>query len=112
MAGIVGCLSLVLDIGMLIVGVWVLAKGSLPARLFRPLLGNGEYRTESRTARLFGSLLVVPFVGLVLAAAWTETANEQVAIIVSTIHLIVLIGVILAAVMWARQVRNPSNPSE
>ena len=88
-------MSLVLDIGMLIVGVWALVKGALPARLLQTLLGKGDYRTDSRTARLFGSLLVVPFGGLILAVAWTVTASERAAIIVSTIHLIVFIIVSL-----------------
>jgi len=46
MTSIVGCMSLVLDIGMLIVGVWALVKGSLPARLLKTLLGKGDYRTD------------------------------------------------------------------
>lgn len=109
MTGLIGCLSLLLDIGILALGVWVLAKGSLPAPLLNPLLGKGECRTNARTARLFGSLLAVPFVGLVLAVVSTEAANEQVAILVSTFHLIVLLVVILIGVMWARQIRNTAN---
>lgn len=112
MTGIVGCVSLVLDIGMLIVGVWALVKGSLPARLLKTLLGEGDYRTDSRTARFFGSLLVVPFGVFILAVFWTATASEQVAIIFSTIHIIAFIIVALTVVMWARQIRNANKASE
>jgi hypothetical protein len=112
MAGTVGCMSFVLDIGLLTIGVWALVKGALPARLLQTLLGKGDYRTDSRAARLFGSLLVVPFAGLILAVAWTVTASEQAAIIVSTIHLIVFMIVSLTVVMWARQIRNANQASE
>jgi hypothetical protein len=112
MTGIVGCMSLVLDIGMLIIGVWTLVKGALPARLLKSLLSKGDYQTDSRTARLLGSLLIVPFGGLILAVVLTITASEQVAVIVSTIHFIVFVMVLLTVVMWARQIRNANKASE
>ena len=112
MTGMVGCMSLVVDLGMLIVGVWIMLKGSLPARLLKLLLGGGDYQTDPRTARLFGSLLFVPFVGFVLAVFWTITGSEQIAILVSTIQIIVVIIVILMAAMWARQIRSANKASE
>jgi hypothetical protein len=111
MTGIVGYMSLVLDIGMLLVGVWALVKGSLPARLLRTLHSDGDYRTDSRTARFFGFLQVVPFGVFIFAVVWMATASEQVAIIFSTIHFIVFIIVVLTVVMWARQIRNANKAS-
>lgn len=112
MTGIVGSLSLVLDIGMLVVGVWTLVKASLPADLLKMLLGKGDYRADSRTARFFGSLLVVPFAAFILAVVMTVTASEQVAIIASSIHFIVFIIVILIVLTWARQIRIANKASE
>jgi hypothetical protein len=112
MTGTVGCVSFVLDTGLLMIGVWALVKGALPARLLQTLLGKGDYRTDSRTAHLFGSLLVVPFAGLILAVAWSVTASERAAIIVSTIHLIVFMIVSLTVLMWARQIRSANQASE
>jgi cobalamin biosynthesis protein CobD/CbiB len=112
MTGMVGCLSLVLDFGMLIAGVWALVKGSLPAGLLKTLLGEGDYRTDSRTARFFGSLLVVPFVVFILSVVWTATASEQAAIISSAIHFIVFLIVVLTVAMWARQIRNANKASK
>ncbi len=106
MTGMVGFISLVLDIGMLIVGVWALVKGSIPARLLKSLLGAGDYRTDARTARMFGFVLVVPIIVFILTVASTAAASAQAAIIFSIIHLIVLIIVVLTVVIWARQIRN------
>jgi hypothetical protein len=112
MTGTVGSLSLILDIGMLIIGVWAIFKGALPARPLKILIGMGDYRTDSRTARLFGSLLVVPFVVFTLAVFLMVTASEQLAILVSVIQIIVFILVILTAVIWARQIRSRNKASE
>jgi len=112
MTGTVGSISLILDIGLLIVGAWAMFKGSLPARLLRILIGMGDYRTDSRTARLFGLMLVVPFVVFTLAVFLMVTVSEQLAILVSVIQVIVFILVILTAVMWARQIRSRNNASE
>jgi len=108
MTGTVGAVSLMLDIGMLIVGAWAMFKGSLPNRLLKILIGMGDYRTDSRTARLFGLLLVVPFVVFTLAVFLTVTASEQLIILVSIIQIIVFILVVLTAMMWARQIRSRS----
>jgi len=97
---------------MLIVGVWAIFKGLLPARLLRILIGMGDYRTDSRTARLFGSLLVVPFVVFILAVFVTVTASDQLAILVSIIQIIVTILVILTAVIWARQIKSRNKALE
>jgi cobalamin biosynthesis protein CobD/CbiB len=101
-----------LDIGMLIVGAWAMFKGSLPNRLLKILIGTGDYRTDSRTARLFGLLLVVPFVVFTLAVFLTVTASEQLAILVSIIQIIVFFLVVLTAMMWARQIRSRNKASE
>ena len=106
MTGTVGSISLILDVGLLIVGAWAMFKGSLPAGLLKILIGMEDYRTDSRTARLFGLLLVVPFVVFTLAVFLMVTASEQLAILVSAIQIIVFILVILTAVMWARQIRS------
>ena len=71
-----------------------------------------HYRTDARIARLFGLLLVVPFVVFTLAVLLTVTASEQLAILISTIQIIVIILVILTAVMWARQIRSRNKASE
>jgi hypothetical protein len=86
MTGMIGFLSLVLDIGLFLVGVWALVKGSLPARLLKTLLGEGDYRTDSRNARFFGSVLLVPFGIFILAVVVTVTASQPAAIIFSTLH--------------------------
>ena len=112
MTGSVGSISLILDVGLLIVGAWAMFKGSLPARLLKILIGMGDYRTDSRTARLFGLLLVVPFVVFTLAVFLTVTASEQLAILVSIIQIIVFILVILTALMWARQIKSRNKASE
>jgi uncharacterized membrane protein len=91
---------------MLGVGGWALIKGALPERPFNLLLGKGDYRTSSRTARFFGSLLVLPFAAYILAVYRTVTGSEQAAIIFSTIHLIVFIIVLLCAILWARHIRD------
>lgn len=106
MTGMIGFLSLVLDIGLFFVGVWALVKGSLPARLLKTLLGEGDYRTDSRNARFFGSVLLVPFGIFILAVVVTVTASQPAAIIFSTLHLIVFIIVVLTVLMWSRQIRN------
>ena len=112
MTGTVGSILLILDVGLLIVGTWTMFMGSLPARLLGILIGIGDYRTDSRTARLFGLLLVVPFVVFTLAVFLIVTASEQLAILVSVIQIIVFILVILTAVMWARQIRRRNKASE
>jgi hypothetical protein len=112
MTGTVGFISLILNIGMLVVGAWAMFKGSLPARLLKILIGMGDYRTDSRTARLFGLLLVVPFVVFTIAVILTVTASEQFGILISIIHIIVFILVIVTAMMWARQIRSRNKASE
>jgi hypothetical protein len=111
MTGIVGSLSLILAVGLLIVGASAIFKGSLPARLLQMLIGTGDYRTDSRTARLFGLLLIVPFVVFTLAVFLTATATGQVATLAAVIQVTVLILVILTAVMWARQIRRRNKAS-
>jgi signal transduction histidine kinase len=112
MSGTVGYLSLILDAGLLIVGAWAMFKGSLPARLLSILIGMGDYRTDGRSARLFGLLLVVPFAVFTLAVFLIVTTSEQSAILVSVIQITVLILVILTAVRWARQIRSRNKASE
>ena len=112
MTSIVGNISLVLDIGLLIVGAWTLVKGALPARLLIMFLGKGNYQTDTRTARLFGSLLAIPFAGYFIAIIWTTMVSEQVAIIISIIHLVLFLMVILTTVTWARHIRIANKASE
>jgi len=102
-AGIIGNVLFILDIVMLVVGVWTLIKGSLPQGLFERIFGKGNYSTNLRTARLFGALLVVPSGIFVLTVVLTVMIGEA-AINIAMLNFVLSTIIILAIIAWVRQI--------
>jgi hypothetical protein len=86
------------------VGVWALYYNVLPERWFDMVFGAGDYRTSPQAARLFGIVLVLPFVffigrlvfGLRLFTIWFD----------EYLHVGVLCVMLIVAMLWARHIRK------
>lgn len=98
---------LIVEVLMLITGVWSLISGALPAGLFKLLFGKGEYKTDPRHARLFGLLLASPIPitflgGLILGVLFGSAAVQYTAIL----EFFIVVVVSILAVMKARKIKN------
>ncbi|MCP4417861.1 MAG: hypothetical protein GY805_14650 [Chloroflexi bacterium] len=98
---------LIVEILMLIAGIWALVSGKLPSGLFKVLFGKGEYMANPRQARLIGLLLTSPIPltflgGLLLGVLFGADAVQYSAIL----EIFILIVVCILAVIIARKVKN------
>jgi len=102
-----GIVLLILEILMLIVGAIALSEGKLPETLFKTLFGKGDYRTDARTARRLGALLVLPFLGLLGVMFLQERRSlQQIAGLASLLHFVLFLVILLITVRWARKIRT------
>lgn len=51
---------LIIELVLLLVGVWMAISGKLPEGLFRILFGKGRYELDSDYSRLYGLMLISP----------------------------------------------------
>jgi len=59
---------MLIEILFLIAGVWLLASGQVPNKLFRVMFGKGNYQLNPSNSRLLGLFLATPLlVGLIAA---------------------------------------------
>jgi ABC-type multidrug transport system permease subunit len=105
MAGIIGYVLFIVDIVMLMVGVWTLVKGALPQGLLAAFFGKGNYGTDLRRARLFGALLIVPIVSFSLTVVLAAKIGEA-AINAATLNFLLSAIVILFIIAWVRQIKK------
>jgi hypothetical protein len=105
MSGIVGISLIILDILLVVIGVWVLVKGSLPQGLLEKLFGKGDFHTDSRTAHLFGVLLIAPILGLILTVVIVVMIGEA-ATNVAILNFLLSITVVLIVIGWVRRIKN------
>lgn len=99
---------LIVEILMLVAGIWAIVAGKLPPFLF----GGAKYRLEGWGVRLLGLILVLPLptalvVGVLLGLLFGDQAIGYAALSESVIVLVC--GVV--AVIVSRFVRQPAIPS-
>lgn len=88
---------LILEIGMMIGGLWALIKGEVPSFL----VGGGKYKVEGKIARIIGILLFLPlpisFAGAIILVLMFGIDGEGYAVIfeISTVIIISIIALIL-----------------
>ena len=95
---------LIVEIIMLVAGVWALVTGKLPSLLF----GGPQYTLEGRGVRLLGLILMLPipliFVGsFVLVLLLGEEASAYAI----GLELMTVLGVGIAALVVSRLIRQP-----
>ena len=84
---------IIVEILFLITGVWLLALGQTPNKLFRFLFGKGDYQLSPTHSRLFGLLLASPLI---------------VGLIAADFEFFYLIVVAIVAIVVARRSRQAS----
>ncbi len=95
----------IIEIVMLIAGIWAIATGKMPGVLF----GGGQYKIEGSAVRLLGLLLLTP-IPLVIAGGifLTLLLDEQSAVLYGTwLELVVVLAVGIAATIIVRFIRKP-----
>lgn len=95
---------LIVEIIMLIAGIWALATGKIPSILF----GGPHYKLEGRGVRLLGVILMLPIPvalsgGVVLALLFGEQASGYAILF----ELAAILVVAIAALVVARHIRQP-----
>lgn len=105
MSGIVGISLFILDILLLVIGVWALVKGSLPQGVLEKLFGKGNYHTDSRTAHRFGVLLIAPILGLIFTVVIVVMIGEA-ATNVAILNFLFSITVVLIVLGWVNRIKN------
>jgi uncharacterized membrane protein len=105
MSGIVGISLFILDTFLLVIGVWTLVKGSLPQGLLEKLFGKGNFHTDSRTAHLFGVLLIVPILGFILTVVIVVMIGEA-ATNIAILNSLLSITVVLIVIGWVKRIKN------
>jgi len=100
---------LVIEIIMLIAGLWAVATGKLPSLLF----GGPRYKLEGRGVRLLGVVLVLP-IPVVLAGSVVLALflGEEATGYATVLELIIVVGVGIAALTISRVIRQPSVASD
>ena len=101
---------LIVEILMLIAGLWALITGKLPETLFKVLFGKGKYYIDSKNARLLGILLALPiplvFIsGLVLSMFFGGDSVLYAALL----EIVIVIVVSIISMVIARRIKNNSS---
>ena len=99
---------LIVEIAMLIGGIWAIVAGKVPSFL----VGGGKYQVEGIVARLFGVLLILPlpvaFLGaVVLALLFGEDSIGYAALL----EIVTVLGVAVLAVVLVRVVGKRVEPT-
>ena len=99
---------LIIEIGMLIAGVWAIATARLPSWL----LGGSKYEYEGRGVRWLGLILVLPlpvaFIGgVVLGLLFGEQGTGYAFIL----EIAIVVVVLVAAIIVGRFIRQPATVS-
>jgi hypothetical protein len=98
---------LIIEIAMLIGGIWAIVAGKVPSFL----VGGGKYQVEGVVARLFGLLLILPLPvaflgGVVLALLFGEDGTGYAAML----EIVTVLGVAVLAVVLVRVVGKRIEP--
>ncbi len=98
---------LIVEILMLIAGLWALITGKLPEKLFKVLFGKGNYQAEPKQARLLGLLLASPLPlaflsGLILALLFGAEGAQFAGLV----EILIIIIVCIAAVIFVSKFKN------
>ena len=96
---------LIIELIMLVAGIWAVATGKLPSLLF----GGSHYRLEGRGVRYLGVVLVLP-IPVVLASSVVLALflGEEASGYATILELIIVLGVGMAALIISRVIRQPS----
>ncbi|MBC7813981.1 MAG: hypothetical protein H7175_22695 [Burkholderiales bacterium] len=93
----------IIEFVMFAAGIWALLNDALPERGFDTIFGKGDYQTGPQMARLFGFLLILPFVAfLAKAIVIFGTFNWFFA----DFYIGVFFIDIVIAVLWARHIKK------
>jgi hypothetical protein len=99
---------LIIEILMLIAGVWAIATGKIPSILF----GGAKYKLEGRGVRLLGLILVLPiplsFITVIILAF---IVGDQATEYSGLIEVIIVLVCGIAAVVVSRYIRQMAIPS-
>jgi len=101
------CLTIV-EILLLVAGLWLIITGKVPEKLFTVLFGKGEYPLTSTQARLFGLLLALPFplsfvISFVVIILFGPDSTGNAMFIETLIGILVIIAVVIIV----RRIRKP-----
>ncbi len=100
---------LIVEILMLIAGLWAMISGQFPETLFKLLFGKGEYELDSRNVRLLGLLWASPipltFVGGFIIAILFEDEAARITY-ASMLDGGILFYVSLISVFIARKIKK------
>lgn len=99
---------LIIEILMLITGIWAIATGKVPSFLF----GGGKYQIEGLNARLFGILLVLPLpLAFLGATILVLLFGEDGAGFATLLEIGIVIGVGVLALILGRVIGQPVDTS-
>ena len=98
----------IIEILMLIVGIWAIATGKLPSFLF----GGAKYKLEGRGVRLLGLILALPLpaafvAGFLLALLFGNQTTGYAVLL----EVVIVLACGIAAVVVSRFVRQPAIPA-
>ncbi len=106
------CLT-ILEVVFLVAGVWLLITGKVPARLFQPLFGKGNYVMEPMQARLFGALLASPLPVVVgLSVLLMLVLGEDATGWLTAFEVFYVVVIAVCAIVIARRTRQPIVPKQ
>lgn len=99
---------LILELGMLIGGIYAVATGKLPSFL----IGGGKYQVEGLKARLFGILFIIPLPvaflgGVILTLLFGEEGTGYAV----GLELAAVLGVLILAIILIRFVGTQVEPA-
>lgn len=99
---------LIIEIAMLIGGIWAVVAGKVPSFL----VGGGKYQVEGVVARFFGVLLILPLPvaflgGVVLTLLFGEDGTGYAAML----EMVTVLGIAVLAVVLVRVVGKRIEPA-
>jgi hypothetical protein len=98
---------LIIEILMLIAGIWAIAAGKLPSWLF----GGARYKLEGQGVRLLGLILVLPLPAAFLAGVLLALIGDQATGYAAAVELVIVLACGIAAVVVSQSVRQPVIPA-
>lgn len=98
---------LIIELLLLLDGVWAIIFGNLPVGLFNFLFGLGEYKFSPTRTRLFGVLLSSPIpVSYLVSLLLTKLYGAQGAVYATTFEAIYILAIMTASVIIVRNAKD------
>lgn len=98
---------LIIELLLLLDGVWAIIFGKLPVGLFNFLFGLGEYKFSPTKTRMFGMLLSSPIpVSYVVSLLFTNLFGAQGALYATIFEGIYILAIMTASVIIVRRAKD------